>query len=150
MQVVRILCIPKGNLMHRHKRYRYGPPLFRGPFRGWIWMLLVAFMMFGNKGDWWPGILIVIGAIFVFGSLFRDQRPPEPPPPAPHQPPFDMPPPPPARRADPAPSEPARRPDLLPASCPNCGGPVHSSALRWTSSHSVACSYCGSHIEAKK
>lgn len=136
--------------MHRHKHYRHGPPIFPRPFRGWIWMLLIAFMMFGGRGNWWPGILILIGVIFLFNSFARDQRPPEPPPAPMHHPPFDTSPPPPTRRADTPPSEPVRRSDLLPATCPNCGGPVRSNDLKWTSSHSVACSYCGSNIETRK
>lgn len=138
--------------MRRHKRFRHGPPLFRG----WIWMILIAFMLFGGKGNWWPGILIVIGLYFLFGSLFRDARPAEPPP---HHdpPPFDAPPfdelrtaPPPAPRPAPPPVERTYRSELLPATCPNCGAPVRPNEVKWTSPHSAACSYCGSNLQAKK
>ena len=132
--------------MHRHKRFRHGPPLFR-PFRGgWIWLIILGIVFSGGGKDWWPIILIVIGLYFLFGSLFREERPPKhPAPPTP----FDDAPPP--ARAEPAPPpEPIRRPDLLPATCPNCGGPVRSGEVKWTSDHSAACSYCGSNLETRK
>ncbi|HNN13412.1 MAG TPA: hypothetical protein PKL78_07635 [Anaerolineales bacterium] len=139
--------------MHRHKRFRYGPPLFRRRHRfgGWIWWALLGFLFFGGNGHWWPGILVLIGLFVLFGSLFREERPSEPPP-APIDPfdPKPFAPPPAPKPAPPPPAEPYHRADLLPATCPNCGGPVRSGEVKWTSSHSAACSYCGSNIEAKK
>lgn len=146
--------------MHKHKRYRYGPPLFRPRrgrhFGGMFWLIILAFMVFGGRGNWWPGILIVIGLAVLFSSFFRDERPPEPPPheapPSFDAPPFDQ-----LRttlraapRPAPPPASPIRRMDLLPATCPNCGGPVHSGEVKWTSDYSAACSYCGSNLQAKK
>lgn len=139
--------------MHRHKKFRHGPPLFRPGrgrhFGGWIWLIILAFMLFGNEGGRWvPGILILIGLFFLFGSLFRERRPPEPQPY--HEPPPFEDAPPPTRAAPASPPEPIRRPDLLPATCPNCGGPVRPGEVKWTSDHSAACSYCGSNLETKK
>lgn len=140
--------------MHRHKRFRHGPPLFRPQrgmrFGGMFWLILLAFMFFSGKGNWWPGILIVIGIFVLFGSLFRDRRPPEPPPFPPDPPPFDMASPPPTPKPTPPPAEPVHRLDLLPATCPNCGGPVRPNEVKWTGSHSAACSYCGSNLQTRK
>lgn len=137
--------------MHRHKRFRHGPPLFRPGrgrgFGGLFWLIGLAILF--SSGRWWPGILILVGLYILFGSLFREERPPEPPP---YQapPPFDEPPPPAAPRYAPPPVEPAHRVDLLPTNCPNCGGPVRSNDVRWTGPQSAACSYCGSNLPMKK
>ncbi|MBK9781654.1 MAG: hypothetical protein IPP55_16645 [Anaerolineales bacterium] len=137
--------------MHRHKRFRHGPHFRRGRGKnlsGLIWLVGLAILF--TTGDWWPGILILVGISIVFRSLFRDEQPPERPAPPPFDPPPFAPPPPPAPRPAPPPADPVHRADLLPATCPNCGGPVRSNDLKWTSSHSVACSYCGANIETRK
>jgi hypothetical protein len=131
--------------MHKHKRFRHGPPLFR-PFKGgWIWLIILALLFSGGGKDWWPIIFIAIGLYFLFGSVFREERPSQPPPPA-----FDDAPPP--ARAEPAPPSPAfvQRPGILPSTCPQCGGPVRPGEVKWTSDHSTVCSYCGSNLETGK
>lgn len=116
------------------------------PFGGLFWLFLFAFFFLG--GRWWPGILILIGLSILFGSLFRDSSP---------QPPQDLPPvkfptPPsaPATLVTPAPVEPLHRADLLPATCPQCGGPIRTHEVRWTGKQSAACPYCGSVLPMKK
>ncbi|HNA89722.1 MAG TPA: hypothetical protein PK989_10465 [Anaerolineales bacterium] len=133
--------------MHKHKRYRYGPPMFR-PFRGgWIWLIIMAVLFSGGGKNWWPMILIVIGLFILVGS-FRERRPPEEPGPPPH---FDPPPfhaPPPAPRPAPPAQASFQRPGLLPATCPRCGGPVRTSEVKW-SGDQAACAYCGANLPAK-
>lgn len=134
--------------MHRHKRFRHGPPLFR-PRRhfggGFIWLIFMAMMFMG--GRWWPAILVFFGLWMIFGSLFREEKPSEP-----HNPPlpfYDAPPPA-APRPAPAPVEQTHRVDLLPTTCAHCGGPIRSYEVKWTGTQSAACPYCGSNLTMKK
>jgi len=132
--------------MHRHRRFRYGPRLFRPwGFRGGIWLILLAMLFF--RGHWWPGILVLIGLGIVFGSLFRDSTPQQtqnPPAPA-----AQIPPPAPSTMAA-APVEQTHRSDLLPATCPHCGGPIRSYEVNWTGKQSAVCPYCCSNLPLKK
>jgi hypothetical protein len=137
--------------MHKHKRFRHGPKMHHPwkPFGGFFWLLMFAF--FFMDGRWWPGILILVGIFILFGSLFREEAP---------QPPRDLPP---VQMpvAPPAPAAPtvtvtavsaapSYRADLLPANCPQCGGPVRAQEVRWTGKQSAACAYCGSDLPMKK
>ena len=138
--------------MHRHRRFRYGPRLFRPwrPFRGIFWLILFAFLFMG--GRWWPGILVLILVASVFGSLFRGEpeqwtqnQPPaeapmRTPDPVPHAEPI----------ITPAPVEPIHRVDLLPTTCLQCGGPIRSDEVKWTGKQSAVCPYCGSNLPMKK
>lgn len=138
--------------MHRHRQYRHGHRMHHPwrPFGGLFWLFLIAFFVMGG-GRWWPGILILIGLSILFGSLFRDE---EPQPPA-DLPPMNIPVPPSAPvTVSPVvasrPVEPIHRTDLLPADCPQCGGPVRPAEVRWTGSQSAACAWCGSALPMKK
>jgi len=134
--------------MRRHRRFRYGSGHFRPwmPFRGWWWIIGLVFLF--SSGRWWPGIFVLIGLMVVFGSLFREDRPQEPhdspPPPAP------MPMTPPTTPTMPYLSmKEIHRTDLLPATCPNCGGPVRLNDVKWTGPQTAVCAYCGSNLKAK-
>jgi hypothetical protein len=135
--------------MHKHKRFRYGPPLFRPHrhFGGWFWLIGLAILFSSGHGVW-PGILVLIGLSMVFGSLFREERRPEK-----QEPPFDpysqpvTPPPAPKPVSSP---DPIHSVDLLPATCPQCGGPVRSYEVKWTGAQRAACPYCGSNLPLKK
>ncbi|MCB0118389.1 MAG: hypothetical protein KDD72_05130 [Anaerolineales bacterium] len=137
--------------MYRPGRFYRRRPRFHRPwrpFRGWIWIILLGLLFYDGGGTrWWPGFLIVVGIAVLFAAFFW--RPPEPPPP--HEPPpfDDHPPfdPPPPRHFPPA--EAAQRKGNLPATCPNCGGPVRPNDVQWTGPNSAACSYCGSNLTAK-
>ncbi|HEU5086220.1 MAG TPA: hypothetical protein VFT99_02200, partial [Roseiflexaceae bacterium] len=37
---------------------------------------------------------------------------------------------------------------FLPATCPNCGGPLNPASVRWKGRQSAACLYCGSTVKA--
>ncbi|MCE9645875.1 MAG: hypothetical protein K8S20_07735 [Chloroflexi bacterium] len=133
--------------MHRHKRFRYGPPFFR-PHRhfggGLFWLIGLAILFSSGHGIW-PGILVLIGLSTLFGSLFREQDPREPYNPAPFQPSTPVTPPP-APITAPASFEPLHPADLLPLTCPQCGGPIRSYEVKWTGRQSAACPYCNSNL----
>ncbi len=122
------------------------------PLQGAIWMIGIGFLMLW--GDWWPGILILIGLSVILKSVFKESQsqtfgeaepsiefsaPVEPAPPV-----VEMPVP------QPIPVSVVYRTDLLPANCPRCGGPIRSSEVKWNSSRSAACPYCGSTLPMKK
>ena len=137
--------------MHKHKHHRHGHRIHHSwkPFGGFFWLFLFAFFFLG--GRWWPGILILIGLSMLLGALFREDD---------AQPPADLPsvqrpfvptiPAAPTVTVTAAPVEPIHRADLLPADCPQCGGPVRSQEVRWTGKQSAACAWCGSSLPMKK
>ena len=138
---------------HRHGYRRFGgrPKALSSA----IWLIGIGVLML--TGDWWPGILFLVGLSMIVEAVFKDKWPtPEietesppfqtpPPPPAVHTPPVV-----PAAQAEPIPATYIYRTDLLPANCPRCGGPVRSAEVKWTSSKSADCSYCGSKLPMRK
>jgi len=36
----------------------------------------------------------------------------------------------------------------LPQTCPNCGGPLDASSVRWTSANTAVCPYCNASVKA--
>ena len=131
--------------MRRDRKFRHGPRLFR-PWGG-FWLIILAMIFF--KGHWWPGILVLIGLGIVFGSLFRDSTPQQTQNPPPTQPTAPTPPPAPLTMSA-APVEQTHPSDLLPATCPQCGGPIRSHEVQWTGRQSAACPYCNSNLPLKK
>jgi hypothetical protein len=115
-----------------------------GPWRnlhGAVWLIGLAILAW--RGWWWPGILVLIGismlleaALMQFAPrAFVDEGAPpvvpitaEPPPPEPAAPP------------------PEHRLELLPAACPNCGGPIRGKDVKWTGPQSADCPYCGANL----
>jgi hypothetical protein len=98
-------------------------------------------------GHWLPGILILIGLSILLGAFFRSSAPgwpQDPPAPPVPMPPFAAP------TQAPAPVDPIHRVDLLPATCPQCGGPIRSYEVKWTGAQSAACPFCGSNLPMKK
>ena len=122
-----------------------------GPWRnlhGAVWLIGLAILAW--QGWWWPGILVLVaismlleGALMQFAPhAFVDEAPaasaPAPaasaPAPAASAPPA------------PAPATPEHRLELLPAVCPNCGGPIRGQEVRWTGPQSADCPYCGANL----
>ena len=142
--------------MHRHKRFRHGPPLFRPGrhFGGWFWWIGLAILF--STDNWWPGILVLIGLSMVFGSFFREERQPKPHEDQPPFPPHDLsrtsPPPAPRPVSSPmgASFDATHRTDLLPTTCSQCGGPIRSYEVKWKGAQTAACPYCGSNLLMQK
>lgn len=117
---------------------------------GAIWLIGIGVLMI--YGHWWPGILVLAGISMVAESIFRESYPevktdqalPPSPRPAVNIPPVTPP------QAESIRATHIYRTDLLPATCPQCGGPVRNNDVRWTSSQSADCPYCGSRLPMNK
>ena len=125
---------------------RTGKRKLVGPWRnlhGAVWLIGLAILAW--QGWWWPGILVLVamsmlleGALMAFAPhAFVDETaaPPAPQPQAP------------VVVTTPAPAAPPEhRLELLPATCPNCGGPLHGKDVKWTGPQSADCPYCGANL----
>lgn len=139
-----------GHFRHGYGFYRGGPQL-----KGAIWMIGLGILFL--TGDWWPGIMILIGISAIVEGLWRNPEPRQKPawewdrptPAQPQEKPEQPPAPPVASAPAPAPTDPAPRLDLVPSNCPSCGAPVRGMELKWTSSQTATCNYCGSTIRAR-
>lgn len=129
--------------MYRYRRSRYGPGFARPwrPLRSAIWLIGLGILFFW--GHWWPGILVLIGLTMIVEALFRApmrQWPQNSPPPAsPVSPPA-------APVPAPVQIDPVHRVELLPANCPQCGGPIRAHEVKWTGRQSAACPFCGTNL----
>jgi hypothetical protein len=118
-------------------------PKLTDPWRsihGAIWMIGLAILFL--KGWWWPGILVLIGVSTIIEALIRQYVPN-----AIEKTAQTVP------VASPMtvisiPSE--HRVELLPATCPNCGGPIRGHEVKWTGSQSADCPYCSANLPIKK
>lgn len=136
-----------GFYRQRHKFGRQGNSLM-----GAIWMIGLGVLFF--TGDWWPGILVLVGLTMILEALIKDsprQVFDEPEAAAPPAEPFQAAPP-----SQPEPAQPPAavetnyRTDLLPANCAQCGGPIRIHEVKWLSSKTAACPYCDSTLTMKK
>ena len=107
---------------HRHGHHRFGgrPKALSSA----IWLIGIGVLML--TGDWWPGILVLVGLSMVVEAVFKDKwQNPEI---ETETPPFETPPPTPTVNTPPVvPSQTESisatyiyRSDLLPANCPRC------------------------------
>ena len=136
-------------------RQRHGFGHRGSPMQGAIWMIGLGFLML--TGDWWPGIMVLVGLSMIVGALTKET--PQPffdQPEQPETPPVSSVSPAPVPPLTPQPSQPATpveisyRTDLLPSNCSQCGAPIRSQDVKWISSKSAACPYCGSTLSLKK
>ncbi len=128
--------------------------------QGAIWLIGLGILWL--TGQWWPGILILIGLSMVAKSFVRSAEPEAP---AVPEPTFDPAPAPAAEtpsqpesrfEAEPIPPEAAPAPapassvqgDLrrLPNRCPMCGAPVQPADVVWRSVNDPACSFCSANL----
>jgi hypothetical protein len=144
----------KERRMSRHEE-RKNRQRLAAPWRnlhGAIWMVGLAIIAI--KGWWWPGILVLVAFSAVFESILMlifpqaaEPVPPVPPvtPVAPQPPvaPFSNP----FQAATQEAEYPAH---LLPSNCPRCGAPARGHEVKWTSSHSADCSFCGANLPLGK
>jgi hypothetical protein len=137
---------------HRH-RARYARPWHS--FNSALWLIGLGILFLW--GDWWPGILILVGLSLLLQGILgastpqvvqEDVEPAAPPAvstprPVSVEPEITAP-------ISPLPINNTHRADLLPTTCPNCGGPARASEVKWTGPQSAACGYCGSALPMKK
>ncbi|NPV77798.1 MAG: hypothetical protein HPY59_15670 [Anaerolineae bacterium] len=118
-----------------------------GPWRsihGAIWLIGLAILAW--KGWWFPGILVLIAVSMILEAAlmkfvpqaFEEEQPATPPTTPAASAPFA------------AAQAPERHPELLPTVCPKCGGPVRAHEVRWTSTRSADCSFCGANLPMRK
>ena len=127
---------------HHHHDHEDKPKL-RDPWhsiQGAIWLIGLAVLFW--KYWWWPGILILVAISSVAEALIREYAPgavekTEPSAPA-------------APSVTPASSTPEHRLELLPAACPNCGGPIRGHEVKWTGPQSAGCPYCSANLPMTK
>ena len=98
--------------------------------QGAIWLVGLAILFW--KGWWWPGILILAAISGLFQGLVqlyleRNKTQEE----AQVQ----------AQALD------QERATWLPAVCPNCGGPLSVSTVRWTGPNTGDCPYCSANLK---
>lgn len=117
-----------------------------------VWVIGIAILFM--SGDWWPGILFVVGASILVETFIQvvvpsavDEEPPAVP--APQAAP-EITPTAPAPVPETAPNPTTEPPapvyctDLLPTSCPSCGARVRENEVRWVGESSADCAYCAS------
>lgn len=125
-----------------------------------IWLIGLGILWL--TGQWWPGILILIGLSMVAKSFIRSAEPEAPAAPEPTLDPAPAPvsearsepedrfaaePIPPEAAPAPAP-QPAVMGDTrrLPNRCPMCGAPVQPADVVWRSVNDPACSFCSANL----
>ncbi len=121
-----------------------------------IWLIGLGILWL--TGQWWPGILILIGLSMVAKSFVRSAEPEEP---AAPEPTLDAAPMPAAEtrsepedrfEAEPIPPETAPAPAAqgdtrrLPNRCPMCGAPVQPADVVWRSANDPACAFCSANL----
>ncbi|MGB8214914.1 MAG: hypothetical protein WCE68_15275 [Anaerolineales bacterium] len=111
-----------------------------------IWLIGLAILAW--RGWWWPGILVLVGISMILEALLRQSEPKAFEPEKPPSPPAPVV----AAPLMAAPAEPVseHRLDLLPATCPQCGGPVRGPEVKWTGPRSANCPYCGGNLPMGK
>jgi hypothetical protein len=129
-------------------------PKLIGPWRsihGAIWLIGLAILAVNNW--WWPGILVLIALSMLFEAILMQVKPeafekvetPEVST-SPSAGPETLP----SFQPSPAPVNPEHRLDLLPSVCPKCGGPIRGHEVKWTSTQTADCPYCGAKLPMEK
>ncbi len=132
--------MPRFRRSRRRERIKkvYG----RGSLVGLIATIIIAFFFFNNRGLWWIGALMILGALSPFINELTD-RVHETPPMTSNSSPLS------SSKADLSPKETVVRPNIeLPSNCANCGAPTRTNDVQWHGS-TAACAYCGSTLKAK-
>jgi hypothetical protein len=89
-----------------------------------VWLIGLAILFW--QGWLWPGILVLVaisGLVQAGLQLYV------------------------SRRQEQAVIE-TQRAAHLPQTCPNCGGPLDASTVRWTSANAAVCPYCNASVKA--
>ena len=121
-------------------------PELTGPWRsihGAIWLIGLAILFL--KGWWWPGILVLLAVSGIAEALIRQYVPDAVDKTEPFVPPMPV-----TSQTTRTASTSEHRLDLLPATCPNCGGPTRGHEVKWTGPQSADCPYCGVNLPMKK
>ena len=118
-------------------------PKLVGPWRNLhaaVWLIGLAILAW--QGWWWPGILVLVAVSLLLEGALQQFAPHAFADAAPLAAPVSPLPPVPAPEAAPQ----AHRMELLPATCPNCTGPIRGHEVKWTGPQSADCPYCGTNL----
>jgi rRNA maturation protein Nop10 len=91
---------------------------------GAIWLIGIAILAW--QGWWWPGILILVAISGLTQAALMAY----------------------VKRNQEVEILASEREVHLPETCPNCGGPLNASTIRWKGKQSATCPYCGSTVKA--
>ena len=108
------------------KKSRYTLPIPWEQLQGVVWMLGIAILAW--QGWWWPGILVLVAiSALVQGYAEIMQR----------------------REKEALKAAKLEKDQVvsLPDICSNCGSPVDSAKVKWTTPTSATCSFCGSALK---
>jgi hypothetical protein len=114
-----------------------------GPWRSLhlaVWLIGLAILAWQDW--WWPGILVLLAISALIEAALKRYAPQA------YQE-VEEEAPPPASAASTPPSAPPvveHRLELLPSICPNCGGPIRGTEVKWTGVQSADCPYCGTNL----
>lgn len=90
---------------------------------GAIWLIGIAILAWQDW--WWPGILILVAISGLAQALILAY----------------------VKRNQEVETLATDREAHLPETCPNCGGPLNASSVRWKGKQSATCPYCGSTVK---
>lgn len=90
---------------------------------GAIWLIGIAILAW--QGWWWPGILVLVAISGLAQAMIMAY----------------------VKRNQEVETLATEREAHLPETCPNCGGPLNASSVRWKGKQSATCPYCGSTVK---
>jgi hypothetical protein len=97
---------------------------------GAIWLLGLAILAW--QGWWWPGILVLVAISGLAEALMQGYS---------SRTKQEM-----AQKEEVAQLD-QERATWLPSVCPNCGGPISVSTVRWTGNYTADCPYCKGNLK---
>ncbi len=121
---------PKETIRKHHKGEEVDLPIPWSRIQGAIWLLGLALLAWQDW--WWPGILVLVaisGLVQALLQWYFSRKKEE------------------AVKQEETVQLDQERAAWLPSVCPNCGGPISVSTVRWTGNHTADCPYCNANLK---